>query len=130
MQVAFGNQFIFRAETAVFDQVQVQSGQRYARQERLGMRPVLQNLGPDTDTASLPGVIFACWLGDAGSLDTLRSIKEAGVPQSLWTVRNGIGVPYLPGRWVIDGVSETRSDLRGGGKPQKIEWTLNLLRYD
>lgn len=130
MQVAFGNQFIFSVQTAVFDQLQLQSGQRYARQERLGQRPVLQNLGPDTETATLPGVLFACWLGDKGSLDKLKSIKEAGVPQALWTVRDGVGVPYLAGRWVIESIAETRSELGGSGQPHKIEWTLNLLRYD
>lgn len=130
MQVAFGNQFIFSTQTALFDQVQLQSGQRYAKQERLGQRPVLQNLGPDTDTVTLPGVLFTCWLGDAGSLDKLRALKEAGEPQALWTVRNGMGQPYLPGRWVIESVAETRSDLGGNGQAHKIEWTLNLLRYD
>lgn len=130
MQVAFGNQFIFSAQTALFDQVQLQSTQRYARQERLGQRPVLQNLGPDTDTANLPGVLFMGWLGDPKSLEALYALKEQGEPQPLWTVRNGIGVPYLAGRWVIESIGETRSELGGNGQAHKVEWTLNLLRYD
>jgi len=64
MQVAFGNQFIFEVSTLLFDQVQRSSQQRWAKQERLGQRPALQNVGPDTDTASLPGVLFSCWIAN------------------------------------------------------------------
>lgn len=130
MQVAFGNQFIFEVSTLLFDQVQRSSQQRWAKQERLGQRPALQNVGPDTDTASLPGVLFSCWIGNHDAMKTLYQLKESGEPQALWTVRNGVGVPYLPGRWVIEGISETYSDLSGYGLPRKVEWTLNLLRYD
>lgn len=130
MQVAFGNQFIFSVNTLLFDEVQLESSQRYAKQERLGQRPVVQNLGPDNDTASLPGVVFDCWLGDQHSLEQLYALKEAGEPQALWTVRNGIGIPYLPGRWVIESISETRSDLGKGAKAHKVEWMLSLLRAD
>ena len=130
MQVAFGNQFIFSVNSLLFDEVQLQSSQRYAKQERLRQRPVLQNLGPDTDTASLPGVLFVGWLGDPKSLEALHALKEQGEPQQLWTVVQGVGVPYLLGRWVIESIAETRSELGKAGQAHKIEWTLNLLRYD
>lgn len=130
MQVAFGNQFIFSVQTLLFAELQLQSQQRYARQERLGQRPVLQNLGPDTDTAQLPGVLFVDWLGDPKSLEDLYALKEQGEPQALWTVKQGVGVPYVAGRWVIEGISEKRLDLGKDGQAFKIEWTLNLLRYD
>lgn len=130
MQVAFGTRFIFSVDTALFDEVALQSPQRWSSHDRLGQRPALQNLGPGTETATLPGVIFECFFGDSGSLETLYQIKEAGEPQELWTIRNARGELYLPGRWVITDIAETWTDLGGGGKPRQRQWVLNLSRYD
>jgi len=74
--------------------------------------------------------LFSCWIGDHRAMDTLYRLKEEGVPQALWTVRNGVGVPYLPGHWVIETIAETQTDLSGSGQPGKVEWSINLLRYD
>ena len=130
MKISFGNQFIFRMETTLFDSVDINTKQRWVASERVGQRPALQNVGPDTDTTSLPGSIFDCWIGDMTSMDKLYAIQKAAEPHELWTIIDGVGQPYLPGRWVISEISEQRKTLGAYGKPKQIEWVLTLLRYD
>ena len=85
MQISFGNDFIFKLDTLLFDEMQRQSPQRWSTHERVGQRPALQNLGPGVDTATLPGAVFDCWLGvgDMNSIDDLYAIKEMGEPREL-----------------------------------------------
>lgn len=150
MQISFGNDFIFKLDTLLFDQIQRQSPQRWSTHERVGERPALQNLGPGVETTSLPGAIFDCWLGlgDMKSIDALYAIKESGVPRELWhmvekeeryrlgfwtgskTIIVSAAERYLPGTWVITDISENKSNFKSTGEPRKIEWTLSLSRYD
>lgn len=130
MEIAFGDEFIFKLDTTLFDEVQRQSPERFSSHERVGQRPALQHIGPGTDLITLPGCIFHSWVGDNHIMDDLYAIKEDGAAHELWTMSNWVGQRFMPGSWVITNISETQSSFVGAGQAKQIDWTLSLSRYD
>lgn len=130
MEIAFGDEFIFKLDTTLFDEVQKQSPERFSVHERVGQRPILQHIGPGTELMTLPGCIFHCWVGDNTIMDDLYAIKEKGVAHELWKMNNWIGERFMKGSWVITDISETKSHFSGTGQEKQIDWTISMSRND
>lgn len=117
--------FVFDRATTPYDQIQRQTDWRQAAQMPINSRPVYQYLGPDADTLTLTGSIYPEVTGGRVSLDLVRVMAEQG---KAWPLIEGSGRMY--GFWSITSVSETSSLLLRDGVPQKIEFSISLVRVD
>lgn len=117
--------FQFSLNTIVFQEWARKNKWKWGALERMGQFDALQYLGPENDTLELPGVLYPKWKGDINSLDTLRSMGDAGVPYQLVD-----SMGYTQGRWIIEGLDERQGQHDVDGTPKKIEFTLSLKLYD
>lgn len=117
--------FVFDLRTTPYDQVQRQTGWRLPSQSPINHRPVYQFIGPDEDTLTLSGSVYTEVTGGRVSLDLLRVMAEQG---KAWPLIEGSGRMY--GFWSITSISETSSLLLRDGVPQKIEFSISLVRVD
>lgn len=117
--------FVFDMPTAPYQQLQRQTDWRHPSQSRVGQRPAYQYLGPGDDTITLTGVLYPELTGGRLSLDLLRTMAEQGKG---WPLIEGSGRLY--GFWSITSISETSSELMRDGTPQKIEFSITLIRVD
>lgn len=117
--------FRFGLNTAAFQELSRTTEQRWAAQDRFGQLAALQHTGPGTDAITLPGVIYPEFRGGLGQIDRMRELAGRGRPLSLIT-----GAGRVLGRYVIERVEERQSVFAARGMARKIEFTLNLRRYD
>ena len=94
-------------------------------QERMGRMSTLQYTGKAPDTLKIPGFIYPGQVGYALSLDLLRAMANEGKPKLLVDIEG-----WVRGKWVITNLTETRTHLTMTGAPLKIEFDLELKRYD
>lgn len=118
-------EFQFSIETAAFQESTRSTGYRWASQERFGNGPAVQYTGLEDETMSLSGTIYPGFRGGLIQLDNLRALAVKHEPQQLM---NGQG--FLLGTWVITNVEEKQSEFLPGGVAQKVDFTLQLKRYD
>lgn len=97
---------------------------RWEEQGRLLREPAWQFIGPGSQTITLDGVMLPQFSGRAQSMDTLRSIAEAGEPQMF---TNGLGKVF--GRWAIKRLREGQSVYVEGGGARRIDFTVELVKY-
>ncbi|WP_322009211.1 phage tail protein [Paraburkholderia sp. J12] len=117
--------FQFSINTIVFQEWARKNKWKWGALQRMGQFDALQFLGPENDTLDLPGVLYPRWKGDINSLDTLRSMGDAGQPYQLVD-----SMGYTQGRWIIEGLDETQKFHDVDGTPKKVEFTLSLKLYD
>ncbi|WP_296652909.1 phage tail protein [Paraburkholderia sp.] len=117
--------FQFSLNTIVFQEWARKNKWKWGALERVGQFDALQYLGPENDTLDLPGVLYPKWKGDINSLDTLRSMGDAGQPYQLVD-----SMGYTQGRWIIEGLDEKQSFHDADGTPKKVEFTLSLKLHD
>ena len=130
MQMILGKFIFGLRETGVaYQQVQRITSQRWAKNERVGRRAAFQNLGPDDDDITLPGIIMPELCGNLSplSLTYLRKMMAEGKPQQLIVISVGGLIGDLMGKWLILSVEETQQELLGN-LPRKIEFNLKLRR--
>lgn len=131
MEIAFGPYFIFSIDTTLFDEVQRESPERFSTHDRVGQRPTLQHIGTCVETATIPGAVFQCFIGDNTVMNDLYAIKESGEAQELWTMTSKYaGERFMEGRWVITNITETKKHFKASGKASVIDYSLSLSRYD
>lgn len=116
--------FRFSMDTAAYEQLRRTSEYRWPSQERLGRRPARQFLGPGNETIELPGVIYPHFAGGVSQVERMRYMAGQGVAL---TLMGGDGLAL--GKWCIERIEETRSNLLADGTPKKIEFRLSLARY-
>ncbi|MCA3509231.1 MAG: phage tail protein [Rhodobacter sp.] len=97
---------------------------RWARQDRLGRAPALQYLGPDAEEISLEGVIYPHFRGGLRQMELMRAVARQGMPMMLV---DGLG--WVWQRWVITGVSETKTVFLADGAPRRIDFGIRLQAY-
>ena len=97
---------------------------RWARQDRLGRAPALQYLGPDAEEISLEGVIYPHFRGGLRQMELMRAVARQGMPMMLV---DGLG--WVWQRWVITGVSETKTVFLADGAPRRIDFSIRLQAY-
>lgn len=124
MLMTYGT-FVFSLSTLAYDRLQRQMSWRHAASERVGARAARQYLGPGEETIDLQGTVVAELAWDLLSLDDLRVLADAGLPQALV---EGTGRVY--GGYVITGLSETRREFFNDGTPRLIDFQLQLTRIE
>ncbi|RFU89058.1 MULTISPECIES: phage tail protein [Citrobacter] len=117
--------FVFMLKTVPYQELQYQQQWRHASNNRVGKRPTLQFLGPDTDTITLSGVLMPFITGGNLSLLSLQLMAETGKG---WPLIEGSGTIY--GMYVIESINQTRSEFFSNGPARKIEFTIALKRID
>lgn len=124
VMLALGD-FQFSIETAAYEGFTRSTGYRWASQERFGNAPAVQFTGLEDETINLNGTIYPGFRGGLIQLDNLRAMAVKGEPMQLI---NGQG--YLLGTWAIASVEEKQEAFLPGGTAQKVDFTLQLKRYD
>lgn len=117
--------FVFTLKTVPYQELQYQKAWRHASNNRVGKRPTLQFVGPDTDTLTLSGVLMPAITGGSLSLLALETMAETGKG---WPLIEGSGTIY--GMFVISELNRTKSEFFSDGAPRKIEFTITLKRVD
>lgn len=117
--------FVFSLPTASYQSLQRQTSWRHAEQQRNGARPVYQYLGPSSDKITLSGDLMPEITGGRMSLDMLRVMAEEG---KAWPLLEGTGRYY--GFFAIESINETSSVFMQDGMPQKISFSMELVRVD
>jgi phage protein U len=116
--------FQFGINTAAYQELSKNSEWRWPSQDRFGLPPALQFVGPGAESITLPGVIYTEWRGGVGQIDSMRSQASQGEPLAMIS---GQG-EYL-GLWVIEGIEEKHSSFGDAGVARKQEFTLKLKRF-
>lgn len=88
-------------------------------------RPSTQFLGPDNDPLTLSGVLLPEITGGRLSLLALEQMAELG---KSWPLIEGSGTIY--GMFVIESLSQTKTEFFDGGEARRIEFSLTLKRAD
>lgn len=87
--------------------------------------PVNAVLGPDNDSLTLSGVLLPEVTGGRLSLLALEQMAELG---KAWPLIEGSGTIY--GMFVIESLSQTKTEFFASGMPRRIEFTITLKRVD
>ncbi|WP_075685080.1 phage tail protein [Serratia marcescens] len=122
MMMIYG-MFVFMLDSAPYQSLARTSGFRHVNNERIGRSAKWQYLGAGEDAITLSGVLYPEITGGDISLELLRTMAYVGRP---WPLIEGTGVIY--GMFVIDNITETRSEFFADGKAKKIEFTLSLKK--
>jgi phage protein U len=114
----------FSVANGAYQKFDRNSAWRWPAQERIGMAPAKQYLGPGEETISIDGVIYPHYRGGLRQIDQMRAQAGLGQPLPLVT---GYG-RYL-GVYVIESIKETQDVLMSDGAPKKIEFNISLGAY-
>lgn len=117
--------FVFQLKTAPFDKLARSTNWRWAANNRVGRRPAYQHVGPGEDSITLSGALMPELTGGRANLDTLRWMADEG---KAWPLIDGEG--HIYGLWLIESLSETRSEMFKDGAARKIEFSLGLKKAD
>lgn len=117
--------FVFQLRTVPYQQLQYQRNWRHVTNNRVNRRPSTQFLGPDNDKLSLSGVLMPEVTGGSLSLLALELMAEQG---KSWPLIEGSGTIY--GMYVIESLSQTKTEFFNNGAARKIEFTIELKRVD
>ena len=117
--------FVFMLRTIPYQELQYQRSWRHAANSRVGLRPSTQFLGPDSDTVTLSGVLMPELTGGRLSLLALEQMAELG---KAWPLIEGSGTTY--GVFVVESLSQTKTEFSSNGACRRIEFTLTLKRVD
>jgi len=124
MLLALGK-YRFSVNTAAFQSLSKSNEYRWAQQERLTVDPALQYIGPGSQSINVQGVIFPHYKGGLNQVDDMRSEAALGKPLLLTD-----GQGKIHGTWVIERIEETQSIFFSNGTPRKVEFRVNLKKYD
>lgn len=117
-------EYQFGIESAVYEQLRRSTSYRWQGQDRIGRRPAQQFAGVGQETISLTGRIYPFYKGGLGQLDKMRAEAGQGEPRILV---DGLG--RIWGKWAVTRIDETQSTLMPDGVPEKIDFSLELVRY-
>jgi phage protein U len=114
----------FSVSTGAYQKFKRDTAWRWPGQERIGMAPAKQYIGPGEDTISIDGVIYPHYRGGLRQVDMMRAQAGMGQPLPLIT---GFG-RYL-GNYCIEKIGESQEYLMSDGAPMKIEFNIELGAY-
>ncbi|WP_375592128.1 phage tail protein [Chitiniphilus eburneus] len=117
--------FVFQLRTLPYQQSQHQRGWRHASNSRVGQRPALQYVGPDSEKMGLSGVLYPGLTGGESQLAELASMADSG---ERYPLIDGTGA--VLGLFVIESLQVTRSEFFSDGAARKIDFDLQLVRAD
>jgi hypothetical protein len=122
MMMVYG-MFVFTLNTAPYQSLARTSGFRHVKNERIGKSAKWQYIGAGEDAITLSGSLYPEVTGGDVSLEVLRTMAYTARP---WPLIEGTGIIY--GMFVIDSITETRTEFFSDGKAKKIEFTLSLKK--
>lgn len=117
--------FIFQLNTTPYQMMQINQKYRYGVNNRVGKRPAVQFIGLDNDDITLSGTLLPSLTGGRLSLLVLEQMAETG---RAWSLIDGTGNIY--GMYVIEEITQSKSEFFVDGTPRKIDFTLKLKRTD
>lgn len=117
--------YVFMLRTTPYHSLNYQRNWRHAANQRINQRPTAQFLGPDADSLTLSGALLPEVTGGTLSLMALEQMAELG---KAWPLIEGSGTIY--GMFVIEGLTQNKTEFYSNGAPRKIDFTLKLRRID
>lgn len=117
--------FVFQLNTTPYQMMQINQKYRYGVNNRVGKRPAVQFIGLDNDDVTLSGTLLPSLTGGRLSLLVLEQMAETG---RAWSLIDGTGNIY--GMYVIEEITQSKSEFFVDGAPRKIDFTLKLKRTD
>ncbi|WP_272681134.1 phage tail protein [Providencia sp. PROV129] len=117
--------FVFQLNTTPYQMMQINQKYRYGANNRFGKRPAVQFIGLDNDDITLSGTLLPSLTGGRLSLLVLEQMAETG---RAWSLIDGTGNIY--GMYVIEEITQSKSEFFVDGAPRKIDFTLKLKRTD
>ncbi|SIP71602.1 Phage P2 GpU [Xenorhabdus innexi] len=115
--------FVFMLKTTPYQSLNRTMDWRHVKNDRVGKSAKWQYAGPGEDTITLNGLLYPEVTGGDISLEILRTMAFSAKP---WPLIEGTGMIY--GMFVIDSLTENRTEFFADGKARRIEFTLSLKR--
>ncbi len=115
----------FSLDTSAYQSLTRTAAYLWPQQERIGAHPASEFAGLGPETMSLAGVIYPEFKGGLRQVDQMRLVAGLGVPMPMIS-----GAGRVFGFWSITGVTEAHTVFAPGGAPLKIEFDMELQRYD
>ncbi len=115
----------FMRQTLPYGELQQTIDYRWPGNNRFGLRPAAQFIGPGDEKITLSGELRPEITGGAVSLTTIRLLADQGMA---WPLIGGSGMIY--GMYVIESITNAHSEFFPNGAASKIMFTLNLKRVD
>lgn len=116
--------FRFGVNRGCYQKLTKETSFRWPQQDRVGVAPGLQFLGPDVKTMTLDGVIYPHYKGGLRQIEAMAALGGLGRPMMMV---DGLG--WIWNRWVIERVTETKEFFLTDGAPLKITFTIELKSY-
>ncbi|CAM3791935.1 phage tail protein [Castellaniella denitrificans] len=116
--------FPFMVGTAAHQSLKRTNEYRWAKQDRLLRTPARQFVGVGDERVDLDGYLLPHYTGGADSITVLRAAAARGEPQEMI---DHFGMVY--GRYVVESIQETGSELDAHGQPRRVDFTLSLSIY-
>ena len=118
--------FVFTQKTIPFQTLDRESNWRHPTNSVVGGMPKTQFTGKDGEKITISGRLMPEITGGRFSIKMLELMADSGGSFPLID-----GATFeLVGFFVIESLSETRSEMFGDGAPRAIDFTLNLKRTD
>ncbi len=115
--------FPFALQTTPYQTSNQSNTWRHVKNDRVGKSPRYQYIGPDEEPITLSGTLYPEISGGDVSLTTLKTMAYTG---RAWPLIEGTGKIY--GMYVIDGLTQNRTEFFQDGKARKIDFTLTLKK--
>ncbi|MDC9582725.1 phage tail protein [Xenorhabdus sp. PR6a] len=122
MMMIYG-MFVFMLQTTPYQSMNRNMDWRHVKNDRIGKSPKWQYIGPGEDSITLNGMLYPEITGGDISLEVLRTMAFSAKP---WPLIEGTGMIY--GMFVIDSLTESRTEFFADGQARRIEFTLSLRR--
>lgn len=116
--------FPFMVGTTAHQSITKSNEYRWAKQDRLVRAPARQFVGVGDSTVELAGYLLPHYTGGADSLNLLRKMAAMGEPMNLI---DHFGAMH--GRYVVEGINETGTELDIKGQPRHVSFTMTLSIY-
>lgn len=117
-------EFVFWALGTSYTSIDRDTKWRVPKHKRIGQRPLLQFVGPEDDDITIQGTLYPQLTDGTASIEQLRKLADEGQTMPLVDEAG-----WVYGLFAIESIKEKQSAFMGGG-PQKIDFTLHLVRDD
>ncbi|VVE41645.1 phage tail protein [Pandoraea communis] len=124
MMMAYGL-FVFTLNTVAYQEFSRQITWRFATNQRVGLRPARQYIGPDEEPITLRGTLLPELTGGRMSLKMLELLGSQG---KAWPLLEGTGNIY--GMYTLESLETTSTLFFDNGAPRRIEFTASFKRAD
>ena len=118
--------FVFTQKTIPFQTLDRESNWRHPTNSVVGGMPKTQFTGKDGEKITISGRLMPEITGGRFSIKMLELMADSG---GSFPLIDGATFEMV-GFFVIESLSETRSEMFGDGAPRAIDFTLNLKRTD